>query len=81
MNEWVSQFRGFCLGWHRWGMVRPDSLRVLSLAEPMPDTIGHNALIVKDSSRTATLFKYLFGGNHRGWSHSIVSLINFGDSW
>jgi hypothetical protein len=42
-------------------MVRPDALRVLSVGEPMLDTIGHIALVVKDSSRTATLFKDLFG--------------------
>jgi catechol 2,3-dioxygenase-like lactoylglutathione lyase family enzyme len=38
-----------------------DSLRVLSLGIPMLDRIDHIALIVKDSSRTATLFKDLFG--------------------
>ena len=32
-----------------------------SVGKPMLDTIGHIALIVKDSGRTATLFKDLFG--------------------
>src|ERR1700722_8284288 len=31
------------------------------MGEPMLDTIGHIALTVKDSIRTATLFKDLFG--------------------
>jgi hypothetical protein len=42
-------------------MFKRNSFRVLLLGEPMLDTIGHIALTVKDSGRTATLFKDLFG--------------------
>jgi catechol 2,3-dioxygenase-like lactoylglutathione lyase family enzyme len=37
------------------------SARAKMMGVPMLDTIGHIALIVKDSSRTAALFKDLFG--------------------